>query len=65
MATTIQAQLPDELTAQARAFIEEGGATDLDALLAEALRRFLESHSASLAESVVLADVHWGLHGED
>jgi hypothetical protein len=63
--TAIQAKLPDELTARALSFIEEGWAEDFNGLLAEALRRFLESHSALLTESMVMADVQWGLHGTD
>jgi hypothetical protein len=61
----IEAQLPDELTARARSFVEEGWAPDFNGLLAEALRRFLESHSAMLTESMLKADVDWGLHGSD
>ncbi len=63
--TVIEAELPSELAAQARAFVAEGWATDLNELLVEALRRFLESHEGSLAESFVREDVEWGLHGRD
>ena len=58
-------RLEAELAAQARAFVAEGWATDLNELLAEALRRFLESHEGSLTESFVREDVQWGLHGRD
>ena len=34
-------------------------------LLADALRRFLESHSARVTETMVISDVQWGLHGND
>ncbi len=37
----------------------------LNELLAEPLRRFLESHEASLTESFLREDVQWGLHGRD
>ena len=63
--TVIQAKLPDELAARAFSFVEEGWVADFNGLLAEALRRFLESHSALLTESMVKADVQWGLHGTD
>jgi hypothetical protein len=33
-------------------------------LLAEALRRFLESHSGDLTEAMIQEDVNWGLHGK-
>ena len=63
--TVIQAELPPELTARARSFVAEGWASDFNELLAEALRRFLESHSSQLTESFVLNDLQWGLHGND
>ncbi len=61
--TSIEAESPAELAAQARAFVAHGWATDFNELLMEALRRFLESHEASLTESFVKEDVNWGLHG--
>lgn len=65
MKTAIQAELPQELVSQARAFVEEGWAGDFNELLAEALRRYLESHSTPLAESFIREDVAWGLHGRE
>ncbi len=63
--TTIQAELPPELTARALTFVQEGWASDFNELLADALRRFLESHSARVTEEMVMEDVKWGLHGKD
>jgi hypothetical protein len=63
--TIIQAELPPELTAQALAFVADGWASDFNELLADALRRFLESHSARVTEAFVLADVQWGLNGNE
>ncbi|MES2924236.1 MAG: CopG family transcriptional regulator [Verrucomicrobiota bacterium] len=63
--TVIQAELPPELTARARSYVEEGLAADLNELLADALRRFLESHSARATETFAMNDVQWGLHGND
>jgi hypothetical protein len=42
MKTAIQAELPEQLVAYARAFVEEGWVDNFDELLAEALRRYLE-----------------------
>jgi hypothetical protein len=41
MKTAIQAELPDELVAEARAFVEQGSVGDFNELLAEALCRRL------------------------
>lgn len=65
MKTEIQAELPDELITAARAFVEHGGAADFDHLLAEALRRYLDSHSTQLTETFVRKDAEWGLHGRE
>jgi PIN domain nuclease of toxin-antitoxin system len=46
----------------AKAFVEEGWATDVNELLAEALRRYLESHSSQLSETFIREDVEWGLN---
>jgi hypothetical protein len=63
--TTIQAELPTGLVAQARAPVAEGGAADFSSLLTDALRRFLESHSGRRTESMVLSDVASGLREKD
>ncbi len=62
----IEAELPAALAAQARAFVAEGCASDLDGLLTEALRRFLESRTSDeWTEAFMKEDVEWGLNGDD
>lgn len=61
----IQAQLPDVLIAKAQELVSAGWATDLNALLTDALGRYVESHSVQLSEQFIQEDVHWGLHGEE
>jgi len=63
MKTHIHAELPEELVAKAAAFVERGWAQDMDQLLAEALQRYLDTHSERLTEAFVREDVAWGLHG--
>lgn len=63
--TLIQAELPPGLTAQAETYVKEGWAADFNELLADALRRFLESHSTRVTEAYIIEDVQWGLHGND
>ena len=65
MKTAIQAELPEELVKEARAFVEQGSVSDFNELLAEALRRYLESHSTRLAESFIREDMAWGLRGRE
>lgn len=53
------------MAAQVRAFIAEEGASDLDELPTDALRRLIESHKAALTEVFLKEDLEWGLHGDD
>jgi Arc/MetJ-type ribon-helix-helix transcriptional regulator len=62
---TIQAQIPDQLWQQAQALVQHGWANNMQEMLNEALRRYVESHQAVLAESFVQEDLAWGLHGKD
>lgn len=65
MNTTIQTEVPAALLQQAQLFVERGWAGNVQELLAESLRRYLESHQETLLEQYVQADVDWGLHGDD
>lgn len=60
--TMIKANLPPELTSRAQAYVNEGWAAGFDQLLADALSRFLESHSVKMTEAFVMEDVEWGIH---
>ena len=63
--TTLTVQCPDQLAEQLERFVADGWAANAGETMVEALRRFLESHRPDVARTQVLADVEWGLHGED
>ena len=65
MTTSVRAELPEELVEHARKFVEAGWAANFDQLMADALQRYLESHSADLAETLIREDTQGGLHGRD
>lgn len=65
MTTAVQVNLPEDLVSQAQQFVSDGWAGDLDALLAESLRRYLETHGSALAETFIREDVSWGLDGNE
>ncbi len=65
MTVSIQAECPDLLVAQARLLMREGWAGTLDDILADALRRYLDSHRAELVGSFLREDLEWGLRGDD
>ncbi|MBU0653921.1 MAG: ribbon-helix-helix domain-containing protein [Gammaproteobacteria bacterium] len=60
----IQANLPENLLMKAQQLVQAGWVSNLDDLLADALRRYLESHSEELAEKFIREDVQWGLYGK-
>ena len=65
MKSTIQTHLPDQLMRQMERLVKEGWFADLDTLITDALRRFLDSHRPELMEHFIQEDVEWGLHGEE
>jgi hypothetical protein len=65
MTASVHAELPEKLVEQAREFVRAGWAADFNQLVADALRRYLESHSDEVSETFVREDVQWGLHGRD
>jgi hypothetical protein len=60
---TIQTDVPVRLLAEMQTLVEAGWFRDLDELMLDALRRFVESHRAELMERFIREDVEWGLHG--
>jgi len=65
MSHLIQAEVPERLWLQAQNLVEQGWASNLQELVNESLRRYLESHQDVLAEQFIQEDVNWGLHGKD
>ncbi|MEA1051593.1 CopG family transcriptional regulator [Lamprobacter modestohalophilus] len=63
--SAVQANIPDQLIQQAQQFVQAGWSTNLDALIVEAMRRYLDSHRELLAEQFIREDIDWGLHGQD
>lgn len=62
---TIQTDVPVRLLSEMRMLVEAGWFRDLDDLMLDALRRFVESHRAELMERFIREDVEWGLHGDE
>ena len=62
---TIQANVPVRLLTEMEMLVEAGWFLDLDDLMLDALRRFVESHRAELMERFIREDVEWGLYGSE
>ena len=65
MSSSIHADIPDQLRQQAQTLVQQGWASNVEEVVNEALRRYLESHQGVLTESFIQDDVEWGLHGKD
>ena len=63
--TTVEAVLPTRLVAQMESLINLGWFPGMDDLIADAVRRFLETHTPELTEHYIWQDVEWGLRGTD
>ncbi|MCC6299268.1 MAG: CopG family transcriptional regulator [Anaerolineales bacterium] len=58
-------KLPSRLAEQVNLHVEEGWFSDLNSLVVEAVRRYLETHNREFAERFILEDVEWGLKGDE
>jgi hypothetical protein len=65
MSTLVETQIPNQLWQQAQNMVKEGWISNMDALVAEAIRRYVESHQQTLSERFIREDIEWGLHGKD
>lgn len=61
----VQAEIPNQIWQQAQNFVQQGWASDLQDVINEALRRYLESHQDVLTESFIQEDIEWGLRGDN
>ena len=63
--TLTSIQLPPKLEQQVNVFFQDGWFSDMNTLIVEALRRYLETHKFNLMEQFILEDVEWGLYGDE
>ena len=66
MSTHHKNRMPNPLWhAQAQNMVEQGWIDNMDALIAEAMRRYIESHQQTISERFIREDIEWGLNGKD
>ena len=65
MMKTIQVEVPEQLYKKVLHLVKKGWFRDENDILAEAIRRYLDTHQSDLMEKYIRDDVDWGLHGND
>ncbi len=63
--TTLETQIPTRMLIEMEALVKAGWFQDMDDLVLDALRRYLDSHRPELTERFMQQDIEWGLHGRD
>ncbi len=65
MTTFVRAEIPEQLAKKAQRMVDRGWAVNIEAIVTESLRRYLESHDETLTEQFLRDDVEWALSGND
>lgn len=65
MSTHIETNIPDQLWQQAQNMVKQGGINNMDSLIVESMRRYIESHQQTTSEDFIREDIDWGLRGKD
>lgn len=65
MSTHIETNIPDQLWEQAQNMVKQGLINNMDSLIVESMRRYIESHQQTTSEDFIREDIEWGLRGKD
>lgn len=65
MSTHIETNIPDQLWQQAQNMVKQGLINNMDSLIVESMRRYIESHQQTTNEDFIREDIEWGLRGKD
>ncbi len=65
MSTHIETNIPDQLWQQAQNMVKQGLINNMDSLIVESMRRYIESHQQTTSEDFIREDIDWGLRGKD
>ncbi len=57
--------LPSRLAEMVEEYVQEGWSIDVNSLIVEALRRYMETHQGEFVERFIEEDVEWGLKGDE
>jgi len=63
--TILQTHIPGQLLQQAQYLVHQDWVANMDDLIGESMRRYLESHRETMTEQFIRVDVDWGLGDQD
>lgn len=61
----LEAEIPSRLLEEMRSLVEAGWFKDVNEILTDAVRRFVDTHRPELLDELAREDVEWGLRGRD
>ena len=61
----ITTEISPQLQLSMQKLVDEGLFKNINELMEEAIRRYLEFHSMDLMEQFIQEEIAWGLHGKD
>ena len=62
---TINTQIPKALIKSMNNLVKEGWYLNINSIIIDALRHYIDSHQPDLMEKFILEDVEWGLDGKE
>lgn len=62
---TITVEISQQYIQDIQHLVTNGQFKNMDALIEEAVHRYLDSHTDELVEQFVQEDIQWGLYGND
>jgi len=63
--STLTIEISPRLEENILQFVSTGWFKNIEGLVEEALRRYLESHTVDLMEQFIQEDIEWGLYGDE
>ena len=62
---TINTQIPKALMESMNMLVKEGWYLNINSIIIDALRHYIDSHQPELMEKFIQEDVDWGLDGKE
>jgi Arc/MetJ-type ribon-helix-helix transcriptional regulator len=65
MSKQFEIHIPDQLWQQAQSMVKQGWINNMDSLIVESMRRYIESHQPTTHDDLIREGIDWSLRGND